>query len=93
MALDFDEFPLYDPLTKEQNEHMSNVWIANMSSFLDTLKGYLSQNGMFIPKVTTIQRNAIQSPQNGQMIYNTTTDQFQGFVGGATPAWKVFTVV
>jgi hypothetical protein len=33
--------------------------------------------------ITTTERNAIGSPFNGMMIYNSTTNKFQGYVGGA----------
>lgn len=71
MANDFDEFPVYDELVKS-TRHMSNVWVDFMGSFVQNLKDYLSQYGMFLPNLTTAQRDQIQSPQNGQMIYNTT---------------------
>ncbi len=87
MALDFDEFPVYDKLVKiehgQPTPEMAGVWTSAMTTFTQTLKGYLSQNGMFIPHVTTTQRNAIQSAVNGQMIYNTTTNKFQGFENNA----------
>lgn len=89
MANDFDQFPLYDPLVKEDGDHMSNVWVGAMSTFFENLVGYLSQFGVFVPQVTTDQRDTIQNPQNGQMIYNTTTDTFQGYQAGA---WKTFTL-
>jgi hypothetical protein len=38
---------------------------------------------LLIPRMTTTQRNAIASPANGGMIYNTTTDHFQGYAAGA----------
>lgn len=37
--------------------------------------------GMLIPRMTTTQRNAITSPTNGLMIYNTTTNQFNFYNG------------
>lgn len=90
MAADFDQFPLYDPLIKTGTVNLSDIWIGAFSTFIQTLVEYLSQNGIFIPNVTSAQRNQIQNPQNGQMIYNSTMQQFQGYEGGV---WRTFTLV
>lgn len=34
-------------------------------------------------RMTTTQRDAISTPVNGMMVYNTTTDRFQGYTAGA----------
>lgn len=39
--------------------------------------------GVLFPRLTTTERNAIASPANGLMIYNSTTNKFQGYAGGA----------
>lgn len=93
MANDFDLFPLYDGLIKKDQEgkftdKMANVWSDSLASFLQNLIGYLSQYGIFVPQVTTVQRNTIQSPQEGQMIYNTTIPAPQIYQNGS---WKTFT--
>lgn len=88
MANDFDQFPTYDPLIKTGTNKMSDVWVDFMSTFYMNLIGYLTQNGILLPQLTTAQRNALQSPQNGQMIYNTTVNAPQIFQAGA---WKTFT--
>jgi len=36
-----------------------------------------------VPRLTTTQRNALSPTFNGQLIYNTTTDKFQGRAGGS----------
>lgn len=68
MARDFDSFPTYDPLVKNQ-VYLSNVWSDFMATFVDSLQGYLSSLGMFIPSMTISQRDSIQSPVEGQLIY------------------------
>lgn len=68
MARDFDNFPTYDPIIKNQI-YLSNIWSDFMTTFVESLKGYLSQNGMFLPPITLAQRNEIQNPQEGQIIY------------------------
>jgi hypothetical protein len=59
-----------------------------IATFYMNLIGYLTQGGILVPQLTTAQRNALQSPINGQMIYNTTTNAPQIFQGGI---WKTFT--
>ncbi len=88
MAQDFDAFPLYDPLVKDDDSRkMSNVWTDFMGAFYMNLIGYLTQNGIMFPKLTTAQRDAIHSPVNGQVIYNTTIDSAQYFKAGS---WTSF---
>jgi len=43
----------------------------------------LTHEALTIPRVTTTQRDAIASPANGMLIYNTSTTNFQGRAGGA----------
>jgi len=50
---------------------MSGIWSDFLSTFMQTLQGYLSKNGIFIPQLTTAQRDALISPVEGQMIYLT----------------------
>lgn len=85
MAVDFDNFPVYDPLIKQDTNRMSDIWVSALASFIQTLSEYLSQNGVFVPPLTTDQRDDIQvdSLVNGQLIYNTTLNKFQGYENGA----------
>lgn len=70
MATNIDQLNYYDPLTRLSKDKMSEAWISNFSAFIQTLQEYLSQFGIFIPIVTTQQRGEIQSPVEGQLIYN-----------------------
>jgi hypothetical protein len=70
MANDFDYFPTYDPLTRDR-KYISPNWETYLASFIETLSEYLTQNGIFVPKLTTVQRDALTSPVEGQMIYLT----------------------
>lgn len=88
MAIDFDQFPFNDVLVKPKSLTMSDEWTAFMATFYQTLISYLSQYGMFLPVLTTDQRKTIQSPQEGQMIYNSTLLAPQIYQNGA---WKTFT--
>ena len=92
MANDFDEFPLYDPIVRKDGPQLSPVWRSFFSTFYQNLISYMSQHGMFIPQLTTVQRDAIQSPVEGQMIYNVTihAPQIWQIIGGVG-AWKTFT--
>jgi|SRR3954463_13644544 len=70
MARDLDNFPTYDPLVRDQ-VYLSNVWADFMATFIESLREYLSQRGVFIPRLTLQQRDEIQRPEEGQMIYVT----------------------
>ena len=89
MATSFDQFPVYDALVKDDSIHMSDVWVGSMSTFYQNLIQYMTQFGILVPQLTTDQRNSILAPQNGQMIYNTTTGTFQGYQSGN---WMTFTL-
>ncbi len=53
------------------------------SALLDLDAGPINGRGLLIPRLTTIQRNAIVSPALSLFIFNTTTNCFEAFVGGA----------
>ncbi len=86
MALSFDDFPFYNQVIDPKTLLLTETWEAAFSTHIQTLFGYLNQYGMFVPRLTTDQRDQIQSPINGQLIYNTSTDEFQGYKAGA---WSV----
>ena len=87
MAEDFDQFPVYDVLIKPENGKMSDEWIGSFSTLYQTLIGYLTQFGIFLPNLTSVQRNSIINPQNGQIIYNTTIDAPQ-FYQVSSSSWR-----
>jgi hypothetical protein len=68
MSRDFDNFPTYDPIIKD-DVYLSNIWSDFMATFVESLQGYLSSNGNFVPRLTLAERNLIQSPEEGQLIY------------------------
>jgi hypothetical protein len=82
MARDLDNFPTYDPLVKDE-VYLSNVWADFMATFIESLREYLTQNGIFVPRITTAQRDLLINVVNGQLIYNTSTNKFQGYENGA----------
>lgn len=79
MARDFDDFPVYDPIVRENNRNLADLWVGFLGTFIETLQEYLSQNGIFVPRVTTAERDALQNVIGGQLIYNTTLNKFQGY--------------
>lgn len=99
MAIDFDMFPLYDPLVERGSTFMAPNWMAFMSTFYMNLISYLTQNGILLPVLTTKERDAIQDPQEGQMIYNRNATPgpprsaaIQVWqVKAGTGAWRTFT--
>lgn len=80
MANDLDGPPIYDQLT-DKTGSLSNIWVGWYATFIESLTGYLSQYGLFVPKLTTDQRDEIQSPESGQQIFNTTTSKGQMYDG------------
>jgi hypothetical protein len=87
MATDFDQFPLNDDLVKRGTTQMSDIWAGAISYFYQNLIGYLTAGGIFLPQVTTTQRDALTNVKNGQVIYNTTLGTAQYFKAGA---WSSF---
>ena len=81
MAHDFDELPLYDTLT-EKGDELHWKWRDSLSTFGQTLVGYLTQWGIFNPKFNTKQRKALQSPSEGQMFYNSDRKTIQIYLNG-----------
>lgn len=79
MSNNFDQFPLYDPLVKKGSNIMNDIWVSSMSTFFQNLISYLTAGGILLPQLTTQQRDNLQSPQNGQVIYNTTLNTAQYF--------------
>ena len=89
MSRDFDDFPTYDPVIKDQN-YLSNIWSDFIATFVETLRSYLSSFGVFVPQLTTTQRDSIQSPVLGQMIYVSDSNQLQIWqVVEGTEQWTV----
>jgi hypothetical protein len=101
MSNDFDTLPLYDPLIKPGTDKMSDVWVDSLSTLFQTLIGYLTSGGIFLPRLTTAQRDALDSPEEGQVIYN--TDVIPGPPRTGAPqiwqvkadvgAWRTFTTI
>lgn len=83
MANSIDQLNYYDPLVRNNSNKMSEEWISQISSLIDVLTEYLQPYGIFAPQLTTDERNTIQSPVNGQIIYNTTLNKAQIFEAGA----------
>ena len=77
-------------LTRVTNDKLSEIWVGWFSTFYQTLISYLTESGLFIPVLTTEQRDTLQNVLDGQMIYNSTLGRFQGYEAGA---WKTFTLV
>jgi hypothetical protein len=87
MARDFETPTIYDPIT-EDGMYSSYIWASWLVTFYETLIGYLSQNGIFVPKLTTAQRNSVTNPEDGQIIYNTDYNSVEYYMLGT---WGFFT--
>lgn len=84
MAQDFDIFPVYDEVVKPDG-HFTGMWADQMAAFIEILISYLTARGIFVPKLTTAERDALlpESVDDSQLIYNTTTNKFQGRANNA----------
>ena len=97
MANNFDRFPLGDALVKKNTLFISSTWNAFMETFYENLVSYLTRGGVILPNLdqTQIDRlrqatspiNSIQSPANGQLLYNTTIDATQFYLV-STKSWR-----
>jgi hypothetical protein len=83
MAIDFDDFPLFDPVIRSGSDRLSHTWMLSLASMMETLQSYLTQSGIFVPQISEIDRDNLRNVSNGQMIYNTTNNKFQGFANGS----------
>jgi hypothetical protein len=86
MAQNFDGAPIYDPITQD-GSLLSDVMQIWLDGFVQNVASYLSEFGIFIPRITTVQRDSINNPGT-MMIYNTTIEAPQIFQNGT---WKTFT--
>lgn len=90
MSLDIDRPPVDESPIKMIGPNQFE-WSDNMklwlTSFYQTLTTFISANGIFLPILTTLQRNALINPQLGQMIYNSDVNAPQIWQG----SWKTFT--
>lgn len=58
------------------------------SATLEVTGGAGNNKGLLLPRLTTVQRDAITSPATGLMIYNTTVNEVQTNTGTpASPVW------
>ena len=89
MSVSLDQPPIYDPITKN-NQYIGDNWSLYLTSLIETLSSYLGQYGMFIPNLTTVQRDMIQSPVNGQWIFNSTINAPQFYQSSST-SWRTVT--
>ena len=86
----FDQPRVYDQILNITSGTFSDVWINYWVDFYETLISYLTEFGIFLPQLTTDERNIITSPVNGQLIYNITLDAPQ-FWQDSTQSWRTVT--
>ncbi|SEJ59667.1 Chaperone of endosialidase [Dyadobacter sp. SG02] len=59
------------------------------SATLEVTGGAANNKGLLLPRLTTVQRNAIANPAKGLLIFNTTTNEVQTNIGTpAAPSWS-----
>lgn len=87
MPNSFDRFPTGDALVKKDTLFMSASWASFMEFFYENLISYLTEFGIFLPELEQSQIDDIQSPVNGQLLYNTTVDAPQ-FYQVSSGSWR-----
>lgn len=90
MSLDFDQFPVDDPIADKDTGSLTWIWMGSLATFWETLVTYLTSGGIIPPSLTRDQRDALQNLQNGQTIYNVTDDVPQ-FYQVSTKTWRTYT--
>lgn len=86
MAQSFDELPLYDQIV-DKNNKLSPVWQNSLATLYQTLISFLTVGGIIMPNLNEDERKKLISPQNGQLIYNTTADAPQ-FYQASSKSWR-----
>lgn len=77
VPVSFDQPPINEPITKTMPSRVSSPWELYFATQYQILTSFLGPFGIFAPPITTVQRDSIQSPVLGQIIYNTTTNTLQ----------------
>ena len=72
---------------RETSQHELLKYIDDMDRRFTDLYNWIES--LTVPEYTTTQRDALASPQNGQMIYNSTTNRIEIRQAGG---WKYLTV-
>jgi hypothetical protein len=87
MPNSFDRFPVSDPLLAKNSVLLSEEWASFLNYFYENLVQYMNEYGFYPVNLTQAQINAIQSPVNGQTLYNLTVDAPQ-FYQASSSSWK-----
>jgi len=88
--LSFDQPRVYDQILNKVTGTFSDTWVSYWSDFFETLISYLSEFGIFLPQLTTVERDSLTTVVNGQLIYNLTVDAPQ-FWQDSSQSWRTIT--
>lgn len=84
MADFFDPPRTNDPIIDDGSQYLNQRWRLWFKSFYQTLITYLTPQGIYVPVLTTAQRDAISilSLRDGLFIYNRTAVSPQMYFNG-----------
>jgi len=80
---DFDDFPIYDEVIRRDTNKLSGIWRDFFAMFKENLSSYLTSGGIFLPNLTQTQIENLESPINGQTVYNVTNQTAQYYSNGS----------
>jgi hypothetical protein len=74
----------------KESGHFSDFTLAWLDQFIQAVQGYLSEEGIHIPSLSTVDINSLTNAPNGTLIVDATTNELKIKLNGS---FKVVQVV